>query len=159
MIWRIFFSFKPPIVLCACHLSDVHAGVAGQRTCRGEIVAAQHWRDDSITIYFPDHCSIHKEDQPIFINGNSWERKIINRWFQKLAKCNKNVNTSDVSIKNAASQLDVWDLYVSWSGHCYLWIKSLRCAMLHHKNRYYSLFNPDGPIFNPQAAEVRNPLF
>lgn len=54
------------------NLSYVHAGIAGQRSCRGQVVAAQHCGNDSVTIHFPDHRSVHKVDESVLIGCNPW---------------------------------------------------------------------------------------
>lgn len=54
----------------ARYLSYVHAGVAGQRARRGQVVAAQHGGDDPVAVHLPDHRSVHEVDEPVFVNRN-----------------------------------------------------------------------------------------
>lgn len=54
----------------ARHLSDVHAGITGQGSSGGQVVAADHRGDDPVKIHFPDHCPVHKIDQAVSISSN-----------------------------------------------------------------------------------------
>lgn len=53
-----------------CYLSYVHASITGQRSCRSQVIAAQHCGNDPIPIHFPDHSAVHKVDQTISVNCN-----------------------------------------------------------------------------------------
>ena len=52
------------------HLSDVHAGVTGQGSRRGQVMAAEHRGDDPVKIHFPDHRPVHKVDQTVSISSD-----------------------------------------------------------------------------------------
>lgn len=53
------------------YLSDMHAGITGQRTSRCEVIRPQQGWDDAIPVYFPDHGTIHKVDEPVLIHSNA----------------------------------------------------------------------------------------
>ncbi len=54
------------------YLSDMHAGITGQRTSRCEVIRPQKCWDDAIPVYFPDHGTIHEVNEPVLIHSNAY---------------------------------------------------------------------------------------
>ncbi len=57
------------------YLSNMHAGITGQRTSRCEVIRPQKCWDDAIPVYFPDHGTVHEVDEPVLIHSNAYVEK------------------------------------------------------------------------------------
>lgn len=88
----------------------MHAGIAGQRSCRGQVVAAQHCGDDSITIHFSDHSPVHKVDQTVSIYCNPCKTQRQRTHTNTLLNVQLFINTSTPGFKgeNKSEVILLW---------------------------------------------------